>query len=190
MEAPSTHLLTALTPAALGDIERAFVAGGHVVHTGISELDELLGPLPSGSLTVIAAGRGGGDRRSHSNSRSRRGHGVLVDRAAASEIALRVLAMEAGVNGGAVRHGRVSERMWRAIGAAVDRIDKLPSVFVESGVADASRLRAWLDCPGVKHARTIVLDGIDVGGTSASNRARPRCALSARPRRRIRRRGW
>ncbi len=135
-----------------------------MVNTGIADLDELLDPLPAGSVTVIASGRGGGRTTLALQLALAAGPAAYLSTGLrANEVAHRVLAMQAGVNGGDVRHGRVSERMWREIGAAVGRIDKLPSVFVVDRVADASRLRFVLDCPDGEQPRTIVLDGIDVG---------------------------
>jgi replicative DNA helicase len=120
-----------LVDEALTTIENRF-AGGHPhgVQTGFQDLDELLGELQPGSLTVLAGPPAVGKTSTAlavaiSNSRESTAVLFATNELSAQVIAARLLASEAAVDGVRVRDGRLRERDWQEIGRAVDAVDEM-----------------------------------------------------------------
>lgn len=114
---------------AVQEIEQRYAAGGAGGRrTGLSDLDELLGPLRPGTLTVVASRPGVGQTTfalQTALAAASRSVPTLVasndlDR---HELIVRLLMLESGVDGTAIREGRLNEAAWRRLGRAMTRLD-------------------------------------------------------------------
>ncbi len=156
-----------LVDAALTTIEHRF-AGAHPpgVRTGFYDLDELLGGLQPGSLTVLAGPPAVGKSAvalAVATHVSRASAAVLfaTNELSAQVIAARLLASEAAVDGMRVRDGRLRERDWRAIGRAVGVVEEM-ALYVADSVVSLDALRASaLELASQRLLRLIVLDRLD-----------------------------
>lgn len=156
-----------LIRATLNTIENRFAGiDGHDVGTGFHDLDELLGGLQPGSLTVLA-GRPAVGKTTMAlavATNAARDSTVLfaTNESSAQHMAARVIAAEAAVNGTRMRDGRLRERDWRAIGRAVDITGDL-ELHVADNIVTLDGLRAAALELIEQHGqlRLIVLDRLD-----------------------------
>lgn len=156
-----------LIRATLNTIENRFAGiDRHDVGTGFHDLDELLGGLQPGSLTVLA-GRPAVGKTTVAlavATNAARDSTVLfaTNESSAQHVAARVIAAEAAVNGTRMRDGRLRERDWRAIGRAVDLSGDL-ELHVADNIVTLDGLRAAALELVEQHGqlRLIVLDRFD-----------------------------
>ena len=122
---------------AIQSLEERFVGfGSDGVRTGYHDLDEVLGDLRPGSLTILASRPAVGKTTMAMGAAvnvARCGRTVLfaTNESSVTTMVERIVAAEGSVDGARVRDGRLRERDWSAVGTAVGRLHNMPLHLVE-----------------------------------------------------------
>lgn len=157
--------------------------GGIMGHsTGFAELDDALGGLQPGDLTIVAARPGMGKTSlvmSLAANQARAGRGALVFSLEMpdEQIAMRTLSSEGRVNLGSIRNGRITPDEWKRLAGAASDICKSPHFYLDDGggttIADirskARKVQRDVERAGTKLG-VIAVDYIQLVSNRGENR--------------------
>jgi replicative DNA helicase len=173
---PEPEPIDALMSRMLERLRTRYCAVEPGVRTGFYDLDEMLGALSPGSITVVtgpsAAGRTTLALGIAANAAAS-GTPTLVasNKLAADDIAQRMLAITSKVSGVKLRDGRLSEQDWAAVAAGTASLGQLPLDIIDH-VNTIEHLATIIEAlPQPAFPSMVVIDRIDPLTKAADERA-------------------
>lgn len=170
-----------LLDASLDRLEQLYERGEAItgLHTGFTDLDELLGGLQPGALYVIGGRPGMGktaialNMATHAAADSKTPTLVFSLEMSRLELTQRILCAEARIDSKRVRNGQLYERDWARVTAAIDRLADIPLWIDDDPSLSIMELRAKARRLASKHdLGLIVVDYVQLmtGRRGAENR--------------------
>jgi replicative DNA helicase len=164
--------ICALTASLLETLRTRYGAREAGVRTGFYDLDEMLGALRPGSITVVTGAPAAGKTTlalciAASAAKIGNPTAIVSNKLAAADLAQRLLAIIGRIDGVKLRDGRLSENDWAAVDAAAAILQRLP-LHIADHVTTIGQFTEIIDVLTERVPPTmIVIDRIDLLTTSA-----------------------